>query len=145
VKVTYKESAEAQPRVWNFDPDEVPQSQAEIIEKRYGQLWDQFLADVRQGSAKARRVLLWHLLRLEHHTLRFEDTPDFKMGAVKVEHSVEELLRVRDRVAKANLDPEEKDGILAALDVEITEQMGDAPAPEPEPELKPGKASKTSA
>jgi hypothetical protein len=142
VKVTYN-AGEGEPRVWDFDPDEVPQSQAEIIEKRYGQLWDSFLSDVRQGSARARRVLLWHLLRREHHTLRLEDTPDFKMGQVKVEHSVEELLRVRDRVAKANLDPEEKDGMLAMLDVEITEQMGEVPEPEPEPDL--GKASKASA
>lgn len=141
MKVTYTTGDE--PRTWDFDPAEVPQSQAEIIEKRYGQLWDQFLSDVRQGSARARRVLLWHLLRQEHHTLRFEDTPDFKMGQVKVEHSVAELLLVRDRVAKANLDADEKDGILAALDVEITEQMGQVPDSEPEPD--PGKASKASA
>lgn len=143
MKVTYNPSGDS-PRVWFFDPDEVPQSQAEMIEKRYGQLWDAFLADVRQGSARARRVLLWHLLRLEHHTLRLEDTPDFKMGALKVEHTVDELLTLRGRILKASLPDDERDGILAALDVEITEAMGEEPEPE-SGQVEPGKASPTSA
>lgn len=125
MKVTYT-AGEGDITVWDFDPDEVPQSQAEMVEKRYGKNWDSFLVDVRAGSAKARRVLLWHLLRQAHHTLRYEDTPDFKMGAVKVSHSVEELLEVRERVEKSNLPDEDREGILAALDVEISEGMAEA-------------------
>jgi hypothetical protein len=136
MKVTYTPVG-GEPQVWGFEPDDVPQSQAEMIEKRYGgRNWDQFLQDCRQGSARARKVLLWHLLRQVHHTLRLEDVPDFKMGAVKVEHTVAELLVLRDRINKASLDDEEKDGILAALDIEITEAMGDEPA-----EAEPGKDS----
>lgn len=131
MKVTYTAGPD-DVQQWDFDPDEVTQSQAELIEKRYGQNWDTFLTDVRQGSAKARKVLLWHMLRLTHHTLRYEDTPDFKMGALKVEHSLDEMLHIRDRVLKSNLAEEEKEGILAALDVEITEAMGEPGKAEPE-------------
>lgn len=112
--------------VWEFDPDEVPQSKAEMVEKRYNGNWDTFLVDVQSGSAKARRVLLWHLLRQVHHTLRFEDTPDFKMGAVKISHSVAELLRIRERIEKSTLSDDSREGIMAALDVEISEAMAEA-------------------
>jgi len=132
MKVTYT-AGPGDVTVWEFDPDDVPQSQAEMVEKRYGRNWDTFLVDVRQGSARARKVLLWHLQRLTHHTLRIEDVPDFKMGAVKVEHSVDELLLIRDRVAKSSLSDEDKEGLLAAFDVEISDAMAEAEAGKAEP------------
>jgi len=135
MKVTYT-PAEGESQVFEFDPDDVDQDEAEQVEKRYGRNWDEFGQDVRQGSARARKVLLWHLLRRAHPAMRFEDTPRFKMGAVKVEHSLEELLVLRDRVAKSNLEDEQKDGVLAALDLEITEATGDSTA-----ETEPGKDS----
>lgn len=134
MKVTY--SGPDDVTSWDFDPDEVPQSQAEMVEKRYGKNWDTFLVDVRSGSAKARRVLLWHMLRQTHHTLRFEDTPDFKMGAVKVSHSVDELVEIRERIEKSSLSDEDREGIMAALDLEITEAMADE---------EPGKAEASEA
>jgi hypothetical protein len=125
MKVTYT-PGDGDVQIWDFDPDDVTQSQAELVEKRFGKNWDSFLVDVRSGSARARKVLLWHLLRQTHHTLRFEDTPDFKMGAVKVAHGVDELLEIRARVEKSNLPDEDREGILAALDVEISEGMAEA-------------------
>lgn len=130
MKITYTAGPD-DVQSWDFDPDDVTQSQAEMVEKRYGQNWDTFLIDVRQGSARARKVLLWHLLRQTHHTLRIEDVPDFRMGDLKVEHSLDELLHIRDRVFKANLAQDEKEGILAALDLEITEAMGEPGKSEP--------------
>jgi hypothetical protein len=127
MKVTYTAGPD-DVTVWEFDPDDVWQAQAEMVEKRYGKNWDTFLIDVRQGSARARRVLLWHLQRQVHHTLRLEDVPDFKMGAVKVEHSVDELILIRDRVAKSSLSEEDKEGLLAAFDVEISDAMAEAEA-----------------
>jgi hypothetical protein len=127
MKVTYTAGPD-DIQVWEFDPDDVWQAQAEMVEKRYGKVWDAFLVDVRQGSARARRVLLWHLQRQVHHTLRLEDVPDFKMGAVKVEHSVDELVRIRERVAKSSLSEEDKEGLLAAFDVEISDAMAEAEA-----------------
>lgn len=124
MKVVYS-PGEGDVQEYKFVPDDVTQSQAEMIEKRYGRNWDDFLQDVRGGSAKARKVLLWHLLRQTHHTLRYEDTPDFRMGAVSVTFDLDELLVIRDRVLKANLPAEDRDAVLAALDVDITETMGD--------------------
>lgn len=151
MKVTYS-PADGDVQVYDFDPDDVPQSQAEMIEARYGRgpgQWELWIEDVRRGGARARKVLLWHLLRQVHHTLRYEDVPDFKMGQVKVEHSLGELLTIREKVLKSNLADDEKDGVLAALDVEITEQMGDDASATDEPaepvKAAPGKASKTSA
>lgn len=118
---------------WEFDPDRIRQSRAEIIEKRYGKNWDQFRAGVQSGDSKARRVLLWHLLSLEHHTLRYEDVPDFFMGAVLVEHSRGELVVLRDRLTKANLPADEREQMLTALDIEITNAI--------DSEAAPGKAS----
>jgi hypothetical protein len=75
--VTFDKDDGSVPEIWEFDPNKVRASQAEMVEKRYGQPWDVFLRDLIKGSMLARRVLLWHLTRLSHHTLRFEDTPDF--------------------------------------------------------------------
>lgn len=114
--------AEAAQR-WEFDPGRVRSVEAEMIEKRYGQNFDTWRNDVRAGSARARRVLLWHLLRRKHHTLRFEDVPDFLMAELVVEHSVAELLELKARIDKANLDEETRTQVATALDVEISDAM----------------------
>lgn len=139
MKVTYS-PGEGDVQTWDFEPDDVPQSQAEMVEKRYGgQNWDQWLTDVRQGSARARRVLLWHLLRQTHHTLRFEDTPDFRMGQVRVDSSLPELRIQRERAAKMpGLSDDDRELVLAALDQDIADleaaEADDAPAgKEPSP------------
>lgn len=120
--VTYAPDGGSQER-WEFDPDKIRQSRAEIIEKRYGKNWDQFRAGVQSGDSKARKVLLWHLRSLEHHTIRYEDTPDFCMGELKVEHSRGELIALRDRLEKANLPDDEREQMLTALDIEITDAI----------------------
>lgn len=124
--VTYK--PEDQPddaaQRWEFNPDRVRTSEAEIIEKRYGANWDTWRNDVRAGSARARRVLLWHLIRRQHPHLRYEDTPDFLMVELLVEHSVAELLELKERLAKVKLDDEStREQMITALDIEITEAM----------------------
>lgn len=142
MKITYA-PAGGQPKVWDFQPAETSQPDAEEIERRYGKLWDEFLEDLRKGGSRARRVLLWHLQRREHPTLRYEDTPVFKMGELSAEFSVDELLLIREQVLSSELSEEEKDGVLAGLDAEIAQQVGGAPD-EPSA-LEPGKASSTSA
>lgn len=132
--ITYRPDGDPeQTQNWDFDPGRVRSVEAEMIEKRYGANWDQWRNDVRAGSAKARRVLLWHLLRRAHHTLRFEDTPDFYMDELLVEHSVVELLELRDRLQKVNLPESDREQMMTTLDIEITEAQaremtGDEPA-----------------
>lgn len=120
--ITYR-PAEGEEQHWEFDPDRVRASAAELIEKRAGVPFDTWHNQVRSGGVKARRVLLWHLIREQHHTLRYEDTPDFALGELLVEHSAAELLLLRDRLQKATLPDDERAQVETALDIEITEAM----------------------
>lgn len=120
--VTYHPSDGGE-QTWDFDPTKVRASQAELIEKRYGKNWDQFCADVQSGNIRARRVLLWHLMAKEHHTLRYEDTPDFLAGELLVQHSATELAALRDRLMKASIPDGDREQMMAALDIEITEAI----------------------
>ncbi|GIH69439.1 hypothetical protein [Sphaerimonospora thailandensis] len=108
---------------WTFDSKRVRASKAEMIEKRFGDNWEKWLFAVQSGNMRARRVLLWHLLTLEHHGLRLEDVPDFYSGELLVEHSVAELREIRDRVAKSNVSAEQREDVFTALDTEITAAM----------------------
>jgi hypothetical protein len=125
VKIEYKpedtERGEAQ--TWTFDPRRIRATEAVIIQKRFGKTWDEFLVAVQAGDVEARRVLLWHLIRRTHPILRFEDTPDFLLGELEVSHELSELIQLRARVEKASLPAEQKEPVLAALDVEISDAM----------------------
>jgi len=120
--VTYKPEDGTEQR-WEFDPNRVRASAAEVIEKRYGQNWSKFCADVQSGNMRARRVLLWHLLAREHHTLRVEDVPDFYADELLVEHTADELLAIKDRLRKATIAEDEREQMLTALDIEISEAI----------------------
>jgi hypothetical protein len=118
--VTYKPD-DQEPRSWTFNPGRVRLSEAAAVEKQYGSAWEQFAAEVQAGSAKARRVLLWFLMRRDHPTLRFEDTPDLYLDELVLEHSLDELRMVRDRVAKAGLSESEESTALSILDDQIAQ------------------------
>jgi hypothetical protein len=122
VFVTYSPE-DGTPQSWEFDPDRVKQSEGEMCEKRFGGNWSEFVTGVQAGSLKARKVLLWHLLRRQHPMLRFEDVPDFLTGELKVEHSVTELTEVRDRVLKADLDDATRGQVLAGVDIALTDAL----------------------
>ena len=123
VSYTPSNPADGDRQAWDFDPGRVRASEAEVIEKRSGVRWETFLADVRGGSIKARRVLLWHLLRRAHPGLKFEDTPDFYADELVCTYSYVELARMRERVLKANLDAETREEVTTALDIEMTDAM----------------------
>jgi hypothetical protein len=122
--VKYTPENEAEAREWDFDPNRIRQSDAEIIEKRYGQNWTKFVDAIQAGNAQARRVLLWHLMRKEHHTLRFEDTPDFFMGEVEIDYSLADLQKLRGQIVAAPVPDEEKQQILDRIDLEIGQRLG---------------------
>lgn len=134
MRVTYSpENGDRQE--WDFDPNRVRQADAELIEKRYGGRWAEFLLDVEGGGAKSRRVLLWHLMRRTHNTLRYEDVPDFYMGELEVDYTLSELGGIRERVLKMSIPEDEREQILTALDLGITdalaagdESLGKAPS-----------------
>jgi len=120
MRVTYAPEGGAE-QVWDFDPKRVRASEAEAIERRAGESWDAWLLNVQSGQMRARRVLLWHLLRRDHPTLRYEDTPDFFAGEVVVEHTRAELEEIRERVVRAKLPADQREQVLSALDMAIDE------------------------
>lgn len=121
--VTYKPEDADEPTRWEFVPGRVRAARAEMIEKRWSGNYDQWVSAIQAGSIRARRVLLWHLIGLDHHTLRFEDTPDFYADELVVEHSRAELEVLRERLAKADLNEDEREQALTAVDIAITEAM----------------------
>lgn len=136
--VTYSPEDGPQQR-WEFAPRKIKSRQAEEIERRYGAGFGTWVTHLREGVASARRVLLWHLMRRDHPTLRWDDVPDFGWGELEVELSRDELTAVRERAAAdTSLDPEVREAALEALDKQIAE----APALDDEPE---GKATASSA
>lgn len=136
--VTFSPS-DGDPQMWEFDPRKVRASAAEMVERRYGKPWDVFVQELIQGSMVARRVLLWHLIRQTHHTLRFEDTPDFYSGELTVEFARDELTAMRQQLEISRaISDEDRALALAALDDEIAKaptgvDEGKAPSPSAEP------------
>lgn len=122
--VTYRPEG-SDPQVWEFNPNRVKASAAELIERRYGQPWESWFKDLMTGSVQARRVLLWHLIRLTHHTLDFRDTPDFFIDELLIEASRVELLEMREAVeTNSGLSDEDRAIMLGAIDKEIDNAPG---------------------
>jgi len=120
--VTYTPQGTDQPRTWSFDPEDVPESMAEVIERRFGgdnptyEAWQQ---GILHGSARARRVLLWHLLQREHPTIRYEDV-DPTRKQLTVQFTRTELYAMKDRVqATRKMPAEQREQILLALDIQL--------------------------
>jgi hypothetical protein len=123
MQVTYRpENGEA--REWDFDPNRVRSARGEMIEKRYGQRYSAFVQNVQAGELRARRVLLWHLLSLEHPTLKLEDVPDFMFGELEVDYSITDLQRLRREVHESAMDDKTKEETLERLDLEIATRLG---------------------
>jgi hypothetical protein len=116
--VTYQPDDSDKQR-WEWDPDRVRTSEAEMCEKRFGDSWDKLKIGVMAGQSKARRVLLWHLLRRDHHTLRYEDVPDFYMGELLVEFDRSELQEMRAKIERARMDESEREEMLTSIDLQI--------------------------
>jgi hypothetical protein len=120
------------PKRWTFDPDDLRQRDAEQIEIKSGVLFEQFREQVLVGGARARRVLVWHLLRQDHPTLKLDDV-DFRMRELEVEPELGELRDWRKQLlsSKGNrLSEEQRDQMLAAIDAELAamaEKDGEVP------------------
>lgn len=122
--VTYSPEGD-EPQRFEFEPDKVRSVQAEVIEKKFDGTWDAFRMAVLEGSVRARRVLLWHLLKTRHVTLRLEDV-DFAVGELVVEMTRAELVEFRDATVKASgITEEQREQALARLDAEIATAPGD--------------------
>ena len=123
------------PQHWTFDPDAVPVDEAERIEAAMGsgRTYGEFTRDLISGTARSRRVLLWHLMQRDHPGARimFSDVPVFTMGELVVELGTAELQQLIQQVEDNDrVTPERKDRVLASLQEELasaamTEAEGD--------------------
>ena len=121
--VTFDKEDGTPPQEWVFDPEDVLSSEAKAIEKAYGGSWEQWINGLRMMEVKARIILLWHLIRQEHKSMRFEDTPDFRMRQVQVQMSVAELRALYERMAGSIRDEDIRDAFEAAFQRDIRDAM----------------------
>lgn len=125
-----------EPQRFEFRPGRMRLAACAQIEFQYKKLagepktYQQFVEDIKTGSAVARRVLIHHLLRRQHPAIRIDDVDPYEDEIVLTFHKAE-LQELRALVEKASNVPD-KETVLARLDDEI------AAAPDAE---EPGKAT----
>ena len=127
--VTFDPEDGSEVKRWKFDEEDVLRSEAEAIEKAFGHEWEYFLNGLRVRNAKARSVLLWHLLKTEmkeqgHHIkLRYEDVPDFRMRQMKVEMGSAELKRLYDQISRTKMSDDVREAFESAYQRDLQDAM----------------------
>lgn len=109
---------------WQFDPGKLGDAEAEGIERRTNMAYgSEFKEALLKGNIRARKALLWTLLRREHHILRYEDV-HFLDDELVLEMDRDEWIRTREVVAAdQTLDDDDRACRLALIDA----AMVDAP------------------
>lgn len=116
--ITFSPAGEPSHR-FEWTPDEVRSDEAELMELKFGDTWDTFNQLLLKGSMRARRVLLWHLQRRDHPTLKFEDV-SFPAGSVHLEFNVDEYQKLRKGAeTAAGITDEQREQALKMIDAEI--------------------------
>lgn len=124
--VVYKPTGDEEPQEWVFVPDDFNSFDAEAIETATGWSWDEFLMQLQKGSVRARRALLWVLLRQVHRGLQLKDVR-FTPRELKVEYDIEELTAMKQDIIEApDVPGTPKEPTLNYLDGQIAKAR---PAP----------------
>lgn len=122
-------------REWQFQPYEAWSFETELVESVGGQMWiswDGFLSLLRVDNTKAKRALLWVMLRRDKPDLRFVDLVT-KAKEITIGLDVDERADLRRRLD----DPEET---WTQAERELAEDaLSEYPDYEPEPERELGK------
>jgi hypothetical protein len=96
VKITYA-PRDGEQREWVWKPAEMESHEAELIEDAMDLPYMSCVSKFLAGSTRARRALLWVLLRRDHPALQF-DQVRFRLDEVASEFDEEELARIRDHM-----------------------------------------------
>ena len=138
MRVTYQpdDPQDGDRQTWTFKPGRVRVTESEVIAKAFGGTFEDWNQALLTRNGLARRVLLWHLLRLAHPMLRFTDTPDFMMDELEVELDRGELTELLDNLPKLPMDEKTRQEGREAIEAQIAElddeePVGKAPANEP--------------
>lgn len=119
------------PRTWTFNPRRVLSDECELVESHYGMPWDVFVARARLGETKAKRILLWHLMRADHAGpnghVNLKDVPLFYSGELAVHMEPAEVLEQREAIRKSKaLTDAEREAALGAIETEYEEALARA-------------------
>lgn len=134
--VTYAPDG-GEPRTWTYKPEDLPSSEAEAIEDALGGTFDQFGIKLLEGGMKARRALLWMLLRRTEPGLKFSNV-EFRVGELRVEFDRTERNRVRTQIEKADIPEADREVMIGLLDEEDAKDASPA-EPDPEADAEQGK------
>lgn len=116
--LTYCPEGNDEPQEFVFNPDNINTFDAEAIESATAWTWEEFMMNLRKGSVKARRVLLWVFLRRVHRGLQLRDV-NFKNKEVKLEFDASEMATLMDAVKESPDQPGvDKESILDAMEAE---------------------------
>lgn len=116
--VTYT-PAEGDKQEFIFNPNDINNFDAESIESVTGWDWDEFYMHLQKGSTKARRALLWVLLRAQHRGLQFRDV-HFTKKQVEVEYDKAEIREIMENIRNAPDRPEvNKEATLEQFEQEL--------------------------
>jgi len=114
--------AEDDVQKFEFKPAKVSAFEAEAVEDATGMDWDDVTTKLLKGNVKARRALLWMMLKRTHPKLKFSDV-SFSLGELELQLDLEELVAMREEVENITDDPTR----VAALE-EIDKQIDEAKA-----------------
>jgi hypothetical protein len=123
--VTYK-PADGDEQQWTFKPQKFPSHEAEAIEHATGWTWDEFATQVVKGSIRARRALLWILLRRQHPVIKFADIA-FTTDELELEMDLDELTAMRAELDQIT-DDAVREMALRQIDAQIAEAQADPKA-----------------
>jgi len=131
----YRPDASSEWQKWLFEPEKLLSPEAEVIERKTGLDYNDFVKKV-QGNMRCRRALLWVLLKREHHQLKFDDV-QISLEQTDFRFTRAEYAEMREK-AHEQFSGAELDEFLEALDAEAEEkavddetegEAGKAPAP----------------
>jgi hypothetical protein len=125
--IVYK-PADGDEQRWEWKAEDVRATDAEQIEAKADCTWDQFQMQLLTGRMRARRVLLWHLQRKTHPTLKLADV-DFAAKEVTVEFDIPELEKFREGFLQAQgIDDDTRETVLRLVDEDLAKRRAEAEA-----------------
>lgn len=119
MRLVYHPDGQSEPREWPIDLGKFRTLEVENIERLTGLDYGaDFKKRLLQGSALARRALLYTLQRREHPHLRFSDV-DFADDEVRLEFDLAELREMRAAAAGAPMAEDQRSLVLSEIDRQI--------------------------
>jgi hypothetical protein len=116
-----------------FKPNRLLSVEAEAIEDVGGESWSshaEWWSKLGAGNFKARRALLWVMLRRANPRLRFAEVVIY-VDELLLDYDEDERARIRERIESSDMDANEKAANLRLLDdgesTELPAEDGEVP------------------